>query len=75
MEAGMSDKPHKGSIENWFKQEITGDGGYIIRGRFVDHPLFAGETGHTSLVLSHNEGTGEIETRNSRYTLIGAARA
>lgn len=71
----MTDKPHKGSIESWFKYKVDGNGGYIIRGRFVDHPQFAMEFGHTSLVLSHNEESGEIETRNSRYTLIGAASA
>lgn len=68
-----TDKPHKGSLKDWFKYEV-GDG-YIICGRFIGHPQFNGEHGHTSLVLSHNEETGEIETRNSRYTLIGSATA
>lgn len=67
----MTEKPHKGRIKDWFKYECDAKGGYIIRGRFVDHPEFAGLAGHTSLVLSHDEATGEIETRNSRYTLIG----
>lgn len=64
-------KPHKGRISGWHKHYTYG--GYIIRGRFVDHPEFAGYSGHTSLVLSHNEETGEVETRNSRYTLVDTA--
>ncbi len=65
------EKPHKGRIETWTKLPI-GDRGYIICGKFLDHEQFAGEEGHTSFVLSYDEATGEIETRNSRYTLVGA---
>lgn len=67
------EKPHKGRIENWYKAETHPDYGlgYYIRGRFVDHPQFAGETGHTSYIVAHDKDTGEIETRNSRYTLVG----
>lgn len=66
------DKPHKGRIKNWYKEEVGSEYGlgYIIRGRFVDHEYFAGEVGHTSWVVFHDEETGEIETRNSRYTLV-----
>ena len=64
-------KPHKGRISNWTKVEYFPDTGkYFIRGRFVDHPSFAGERGYTSYLVKHDEMTGEIETRNSRYTLV-----
>lgn len=64
-------KPHKGCIENWSKYDTPGHGlGYLILGRFLDHPHFAGERGNTSYVIAHNELTGEIETANSCYTLI-----
>lgn len=65
-------KPHKGKISNWAKREtISQKGlGYYIIGKFVDHPDFAGDFGHTSYVVAHDEVTGEIETRNSRYTLV-----
>lgn len=71
----MTEKPHKGSIKDWSKLRCTDKGlGYIILGEFVDHPEFAGaKDGHTSYVVAHDEATGEIETRNSRYTLIGPA--
>jgi hypothetical protein len=62
-------KPHKGRIALWYKQDC-GTEGYLVCGVFLDHPQFMGEHGHTSLVLSHDEATGEIETRNSRYTLV-----
>lgn len=67
-------KPHLGKIKSWFKRETDPESGlgYQIIGMFVDHPDFKGEVGHTSYVVSHDETTGEIETRNSRYTLEGA---
>ena len=61
----MSEKPHHGRIENWFKF------GGMVWGRALDHPRFAGQDIRTSTVLKHDEETGEIETRNSRYTLVG----
>lgn len=64
-------KPHKGRIDCWSKYPVDGVGlGYRILGRFLDHPAFAGMLGHTSYVISHDQETGEIETLNSRYTLI-----
>lgn len=66
----MTDKPHKGSITNWDK--LPWYGSNIIVGEFVDHPEFAGKPGHTSPVVKH--GGNEIETRNSRYTLVGDER-
>lgn len=65
-------KPHKGKIKNWYKREISiSQGlGYQIMGEFVDHEDFAGYEGWTSFVVAHDEATGEIETLNSRYTLV-----
>jgi len=61
-------KPFKGIIEGWRRVRIS-RGRYIIGGWFVDHPEFAGKFGHTSYIVHHNEATGELETRNSRYSL------
>lgn len=58
-----SEKPHYGRIKDWYRD------GDVIRGVFLDHPYHRGE-GHTSLVLHHDGATGEIETKNSRYTLV-----
>ena len=67
-----SEKPHKGRIEKWTKLPCTSRGlGYIVCGHFVDHDRFAGKDGHTSAIIAHDSATGEIETLNSRYTLIG----
>jgi hypothetical protein len=60
-------KPHKGTINNWYKKHWYGR--HIIIGDFVDHHEFAGKSGHTSYIVKHDEETGEVETRNSRYTL------
>ena len=67
----MTGKPHRGSLENWRRMECGVDQGlgYYIVGIFMGHPSFTGEYGHTSYVVAH-EGD-EIETRNSRYTLVG----
>ena len=65
-------KPHYGRIQDWRKVECTRKGlGYIVVGHFLDHPEFAGcKNAHTSYVIKHDEESGEIETRNSRYTLV-----
>src|SRR4051812_45481750 len=62
-------KPHKGTLNGWFEQPCGDEYGlgYLIRGRFMDHPDFAGQFGHTSYVVKRD--SNEIETRNSRYTL------
>lgn len=60
----MSDKPHHGRIENWYKAHGK------IFGRALDHFRFAGQDIHTSRLIRHDEETGEIETENSRYTLV-----
>ena len=71
-EPEMSDeKPHNGRIVNWHTESCDRGLKYLIRGKFVDHEEFANEYGHTSYVVSHDKATGEIETRNSRYTLVG----
>ena len=68
----MSDH-YKGRIENWKREYVPGrEGlGYIIVGRFLDHPHFALDYGHTSVVVAHDSETGVIRTRNSSYTLVG----
>jgi len=43
--------------------------GYLIEGDFLDHPFHRGR-GHTSYIIAHDEVTGEVETRNSRYRLV-----
>jgi hypothetical protein len=63
------EKPHKGTIENWFKLACKQGLGYAICGWAVGHPQFNGEGICTSYVVEHDEATGEVETRNSRYTL------
>jgi hypothetical protein len=65
----VSEKLHKGKIENWRKSPCESGLGYFITGKFVGHPSLHGEYGHTSFVVAHDEATGEIETNNSRYTL------
>lgn len=60
-------KPHYGKLDAWNKRKEGAI--HFFTGMFVDHPRFAGKYGHTSYMVSHDEDTGEIETRNSRYTL------
>lgn len=65
-------KPHKGSINNWTKKLIPkseGDYGlqFKIVGVPIDHPQYQWAL-QTSYVVAQ-EGN-EIETRNSRYTLL-----
>lgn len=72
----MSEKPHKGEIHRWFKHahKDAGGLGYIVRGTVYNHPEFGNTSGgffHTSWIVSHDSATGEIETANSRYTLVG----
>lgn len=61
----MSDKPHKGVIKNWHKKD---HGGFsVILGTTGDRDEF---WIRTSAIVNHDEATGEVETRNSRYTLV-----
>jgi hypothetical protein len=62
-------KPHKGKIHNWYRWFIGTEGDYVIAGLSEGHPSFAGYQLHTSKVVSENGR--EIETLNSRYTLVG----
>ena len=69
----MSDvpqKPHHGKIKDWHREPVQ-KGRFIVVGFFVDHPDFAGHQGYTSYIVALDEQTGELETRNSRYTLVG----
>lgn len=74
------EKEHKGRIADWTKyngiERETGKRGYAIIGRFLDHPYLGknGGLSQTSPVVAHDEATGEIETRNSRYTLVGSEK-
>ncbi len=65
-------KPHKGRIEKWRKLKYDFGGlGYRIHGTLLDHPSLSGRNATTSLVIKHDQKTGEIETENTRYTLVG----
>ncbi|HEY2810517.1 MAG TPA: hypothetical protein VGJ00_03910 [Rhabdochlamydiaceae bacterium] len=67
-----ADKPHKGRIKNWTQLATEGN---IICGFYVDHPDFKNKWGHTSSIKHIAEpnqfGYRELETKNSRYTLVG----
>ena len=64
------EKPHRGRIAAWRK---TGhDEATAYEGVFLDHPNLTGFMSVTSAVVAGPDGGGEIETRNSHYTLIGA---
>lgn len=65
-----SEKPHKGIITNWFTLPVGSVGlGYVICGHVEGHPEWGNGGIRTSYVIAHDAATGEIETRNSRYTL------
>jgi hypothetical protein len=69
-------KPHKGILKNAVKHVITEPTkehlGYYFTGVFEGHPDFNGESGYISMVVKQ-EGN-EVETLNSRYTLILAEK-
>jgi hypothetical protein len=69
----QAEKPHKGRIHSWVKMQIGDDYGlgWCAYGRAEDHPDFGNHHIRTSYVVKHDEATGEVETRNSRYTLVG----
>lgn len=66
----MSNKPYQGRIKNW---TILPQGQkaqqFIIIGDFLDHPWIR-QGGTTSRILKFDLTSGEIETANSRYTLV-----
>ena len=83
---GVVMKPHKGVIKNWKKHYYSPEQaatyksiyceepvfGYIIYGMCIDHPKFGTSKFFTSsFVVCHDLETGEIETKNSMYTLEG----
>lgn len=61
-------KPHNGRIVDWKTKSCFAGIGYYITGIFLDHPYYKGERGHTSYVVARRGM--EIETCNSRYTLV-----
>lgn len=65
-------KPHKGTMHS--DRRVEDNRGFVFCGRFIDHPYFHGEYGHTSYVVyetPHHKGQPfEIETLNSRYTIV-----
>ena len=67
----ITEKPYKGHITEWSKFHTPFGLRYYIFGKFLNHPDFGQKETNTSPVVYHDETTGEIETRNSRYTLIG----
>lgn len=64
-------KQHKGKIAKWRKIKSVGGLGYFISGILCDQQ--ATPIVHTSCVVLH-DASGEIETKYSRYTLIGSER-
>lgn len=73
----QAEKPHQGKIHRWSKMHVGDDYGlgWCVYGDAEDHPFFGNATIRTSYVVKHDEATGEIETRNSRYTLVGPEEA
>lgn len=66
-------KPCKGEVHNWsaIRHPLFKEGlGYCILGEPHNHPSFHNWI-RTSEVIKHNKETGEIETLNSLYKLIG----
>lgn len=75
-------KPHKGTIQNWYKFYLTEEVkqscrdnygeepglGYIILGTAIQHPQFGTTSGFSSSWVVKHKGNA-VETRNSRYTL------
>lgn len=72
------EKPHNGDLFFWRRTPFNKDVyslpenlGYVITGSKSRERLSLGTYWQTSAVVKHNEETGEIETLNSRYQLIG----
>ena len=64
-------KPHKGNFRAW--RFVNYANGEAVHGTFEGHPQFSGKYGHSSLIVNKrtmNDGSIEIETLNSRYTLL-----
>lgn len=71
-------KPHNGRIASWRHVDVRGKDGElvvtVIYGTFLEHPDWGGGPceGRTGPVVFFDAKSGEIETRNSRYTLVGS---
>jgi hypothetical protein len=68
-------KTNHGRIVNWefVKANRPLDGlSLYVTGVFMDHPRLAGRQGHTSMIVKavFKDGGAEIETMNSKYTLV-----
>jgi len=70
-------KPFRGEIHNWrirrfdkIKYALPESLGYVIYGHPSGHRNLSNWI-QTSAVVSHNLETGEVETLNSRYQLVG----
>jgi hypothetical protein len=77
-------KPYKGEIidlrkvwvkkdnESEYRKDIFGPNlGYIFYCTFLNHPTYGfSPGGRTSLVVSYDEKTGDLETLNSRYKVV-----
>lgn len=78
-------KPFKGFFSDWrkvacdsmgWKTRVFGEEGYYyLQGKFVNHPQFGNQPGHTSCVLHMDEKTGLVETMNSFYIVLGTEGA
>lgn len=70
-------KPFNGTITNWRRVDCQREHGlgWVVKGRNTDHPTDRRPDITTSEVVAFNEATGEIETANSRYRLVGPAVA
>jgi hypothetical protein len=56
-----NDKPHKGTLRDWFKFPCGDHGlGYVVFGINEGHPIWGGGELRTSYVVAHDEATGEI---------------
>lgn len=75
MPATPAPKPHNGTITGWRRVECdrTHGLGWFVKGFNEGHPTKLPATASTSEVVSFDAATGEIETVNSRYRLVGPA--
>lgn len=73
-------KPFKGKVKNWRRVRSTINDSYQISGTFEVGSDGTGscagyQTGVTTKVLNHNTLTGEIETEDARYLLVGGEQS
>lgn len=70
-------KPHNGTITGWRRVDCQREHGlgWFVEGWNGDHPTKPPADITTSEVVAFDESTGEIETANSRYRLVGPALA